>query len=88
MGDAGIVRNRAKITATIHHARQTLAIKGEYGSFQCYLDSLDKVDNFSKVVEDLGKRFKYVGKSTVKVFLWTSARALSLLGSTSVPSYV
>lgn len=37
MGDAGIVRNRAKIEATISNARQFLAVQREYGTFCDYL---------------------------------------------------
>jgi DNA-3-methyladenine glycosylase I len=38
LADAGIVRNRAKIDATIDNARGVLALRGEYGSFAAYLD--------------------------------------------------
>lgn len=37
MGDAAIVRNRAKIEATIGNARQFLAVQREFGSFSNYL---------------------------------------------------
>ena len=37
MADAGIVRNRAKIDATIDNARAFLAVANEYGSFARYL---------------------------------------------------
>ena len=76
MGDVGIVRNRAKITATIHNAKQMQILKREHGSFQRYLDSLDKSDNYARVVEDLGKRFKHVGRSTAEVFLWSVSEGL------------
>lgn len=71
MGDTGIVRNRAKITATIHNAQQMQEIAREHGGFQRYLDSLDKTDNYRKVEADLVKRFKHVGKSTAEMFLWS-----------------
>jgi DNA-3-methyladenine glycosylase I len=71
MGDTGIVRNRRKIVAAIDNAKQFQAIKEEFGSFQKYLDSLDKSDNYSKVVKDLGKKFSHVGPSTAAMFLWT-----------------
>jgi DNA-3-methyladenine glycosylase I len=38
LADAGIVRNRAKIDATIDNARGVLALRDEYGSFAAYLD--------------------------------------------------
>jgi DNA-3-methyladenine glycosylase I len=71
MGDAGIIRNKAKITATIHNAKQMQEIAKEHGSFQHYLDSLDKSNNYSKVAVELIKRFKHVGKSTAEMFLWS-----------------
>ncbi|MGH7383923.1 MAG: DNA-3-methyladenine glycosylase I [Candidatus Rokuibacteriota bacterium] len=37
MRDAGIVRNRQKIEATVVNARQTLAVQAEFGSFAAYL---------------------------------------------------
>jgi DNA-3-methyladenine glycosylase I len=40
MADAGIVRNRAKIDATIGNAAALLATAGEFGSFDAYLASV------------------------------------------------
>ncbi len=40
MADAGIVRNRAKIDATIENAAAVLATAAEFGSFAAYLDSI------------------------------------------------
>jgi DNA-3-methyladenine glycosylase I len=37
MSDAGIVRNRAKIEATVGNARAVLALAAEHGSFAAYL---------------------------------------------------
>jgi DNA-3-methyladenine glycosylase I len=37
MADAGIVRNRLKIAATIHNAKAFLAVQREFGSFDRYL---------------------------------------------------
>ena len=37
LGDAGIVRNRLKIAATIQNAKSFLAVKEEFGSFDKYL---------------------------------------------------
>ncbi len=34
LGDAGIVRNRLKIAATIENAKRFLAVRKEFGSFQ------------------------------------------------------
>lgn len=40
LADAGIVRNRAKIDATIRNAGAFLAVAGEFGSFDAYLASM------------------------------------------------
>jgi DNA-3-methyladenine glycosylase I len=37
LGDAGIVRNRLKIAATIQNAKMFLAVRAEFGSFDTYL---------------------------------------------------
>jgi DNA-3-methyladenine glycosylase I len=37
LGDSGIIRNRAKIAATIENARQFLKIKKEFGTFDNYI---------------------------------------------------
>jgi DNA-3-methyladenine glycosylase I len=37
LGDAGIVRNRLKIAATIQNAKMFLAVRKEFGTFDAYL---------------------------------------------------
>jgi len=71
MSDAGIVRNRGKILAIILNARQFQEIKKQYGSFQKYLDSLDKSNNYAAVVQVLTRRFRWLGPSSASLFLYT-----------------
>lgn len=71
MSDAGIVRNQAKITAAISNAKQLRNIRKQYGSFRSFLDSLDKSNNYSLVIEELGKRFSRLGQSSARIFLFT-----------------
>lgn len=71
MGDAGIVRNRAKIIATINNAKQLQNIKKEHGSFQSYLDKLDKSNNYASVIKELGKKFSRLGPSSARIFLYS-----------------
>jgi DNA-3-methyladenine glycosylase I len=71
IGDAGIVRNKAKIIATIHNAKQLQNTKKEHGSFQSYLDSLDKSDNYASVIKELGKKFSRLGPSSARIFLYS-----------------
>jgi DNA-3-methyladenine glycosylase I len=37
LGDAGIIRNKAKINATVHNAKLFLEVIKEYGSFDAYI---------------------------------------------------
>jgi len=71
MGDKGIVRNRQKILATVHNAVQFQEIKKTYGSFQSFLDKLDKSDNYASVIKELGKRFERLGPSSARIFLYS-----------------
>jgi 3-methyladenine DNA glycosylase Tag len=71
VSNAGIVRNRAKIIATINNAKQFQEIRKEYGSFQYYLDSLDKSKNYASVIKELGKKFNRIGPSSARIFLYS-----------------
>jgi DNA-3-methyladenine glycosylase I len=71
MADAGIVRNRRKILATIHNAKQLLTIKKEFGSFQAYINTLDKSNNYALVIKQLSKKFKHLGSSSARIFLYS-----------------
>jgi DNA-3-methyladenine glycosylase I len=71
MGDAGIVRNRAKVMAAVNNAKQLQNIKKEHGSFQSYLDSLDKSDNYALVIKEMGKKFSRLGPSSARIFLYS-----------------
>jgi len=71
MKDEGIVRNRGKILAIIQNAKEFERIRKEYGSFQAYLDRLDKSHNYSLVVKELTARFKWLGPSSASLFLYS-----------------
>ncbi len=66
-----IVRNHAKIIATINNARQFLNLKKKHGSFQRYLDSLDKSENYAIVIKELSKQFSRMGPSSARIFLYS-----------------
>jgi DNA-3-methyladenine glycosylase I len=68
--DQGIVR-KLKIQAIIQNAQNFVAIKKQYGSFQKYLDSLDKTNNYQNGVKDLINKFKFLGPSTASLYLYT-----------------
>jgi DNA-3-methyladenine glycosylase I len=71
LSNPDIVRNRKKIIATINNAKRFIEIKKKFGSFQAYLDSLDKSNNYVLVIEKLSKTFKHLGPSSARIFLYS-----------------
>lgn len=71
MADKGIVRNRRKIEATIKNAKEFQKIQKKSGSFQAYLDSLDKSQNYASVIKEFCKRFSRIGTSSARLFLYS-----------------
>jgi DNA-3-methyladenine glycosylase I len=71
MNNPGIVRNKGKIKAIIQNAQNFVAIEKRFGSFQKYLDSLDKSDNYANVIKDLVNTFKWLGPPSASLFLYT-----------------
>jgi DNA-3-methyladenine glycosylase I len=67
--DESIVRNRRKIEATVHNAREMYSLIQDYGSFHAYLRSLDDKD-YATRRKELSQRFKNLGPTSVFVFLW------------------
>ena len=63
MADAGIVRNRAKIEATIANARATLALHDEGGTLRELLWSDDEPKAKATHMKKLG--FRFLGPTTV-----------------------
>jgi len=75
MRDARIVRNEKKIQATVENARTVLDLQKEYGSVKEYIDSFGKKEKL--VLEDLQRRFKFMGPSTARMFLWMAGYPLT-----------
>ncbi|HET6542905.1 MAG TPA: DNA-3-methyladenine glycosylase I [Chryseolinea sp.] len=71
MQDAGIIRNRLKIEATIHNAQCIKTIQKEHGSFKKWLDS-----NHPKTKEEwvklFKKTFRFTGGEIVNEFLMST----------------
>jgi len=68
LNDAGIIRNRLKIDATIHNAKVVLQLQKEFVSFKNWLDHhhpMTKVD-WTKLFK---KTFKFTGGEIVNEFL-------------------
>jgi DNA-3-methyladenine glycosylase I len=67
MTDESIIRNRAKIEASIGNASAFLAVQNEFGSFDRYVWDFDDKDVLAK---DLKKRgFRFVGPTIVESFM-------------------
>jgi DNA-3-methyladenine glycosylase I len=67
MKDEAIIRNRAKIEASIGNAKVLLSLQKEFGSFDRYAWEFDDKDVLSK---DLKKRgFRFVGPTIVESFM-------------------
>jgi DNA-3-methyladenine glycosylase I len=68
--DANIVRNRRKIEATVHNAREMWNLIQKHGTFHAYLRSLDGLD-YAARRKELGQRFENLGPTGVFTFLWS-----------------
>jgi 3-methyladenine DNA glycosylase Tag len=67
LNDPGIIRNRAKIEATIANARTLVHLDEEHGSFKQFLRSFD---GFDATAAALHRNFKYLGEFAAYYFLW------------------
>lgn len=67
MVNAGIVRNRKKIEATIKNAMAFKQIRQEHDSFESYLRSFN--GDIDRLVADLDDRIHYIGVPSIRRFL-------------------
>ncbi|MFM6935359.1 MAG: DNA-3-methyladenine glycosylase I [Flavobacteriales bacterium] len=73
LADPGIIRNRLKIHAAIHNARQILTLIETHGSFYQWIQQ-QEAKNTSEWVKLFKKNFKFVGTEIVKEFLFSIGR--------------
>ena len=67
LGDAGIVRNRAKIESAVLNARAFLEVQKEFGTFSAYVWRFTDAATLSR---DLKRRgFKFVGETIMYAFM-------------------
>jgi DNA-3-methyladenine glycosylase I len=70
MSDSGIVRNRAKIEATIANARRCIDLQEELGSFAAYAWTFEGGDDGAALSKDLRRRgWRFVGPTTAYAFM-------------------
>jgi DNA-3-methyladenine glycosylase I len=67
LGDAGIVRHRGKIEATVANARAFLAVQREFGRFDRYIWKFGSADEMSRDLRARG--FRFVGPSICLAFM-------------------
>lgn len=78
--DSGIIRNKGKIQAIIRNAITFQAIEKQCGSFQKYLDSMDKSNNYSDVIKKLVNNFKWLGPPSATTYLYTVGEKIEVWG--------
>ena len=69
--DAGVIRNKAKIRATVDNAREVLAVVDSYGSIRAYFASFPDAH---AAAGDVRRRFKFLGDTGVWRLLSGAAR--------------
>jgi 8-hydroxy-5-deazaflavin:NADPH oxidoreductase len=69
--DSRVIRNKAKIRATVQNAQEVLALLEEYGSIQGYLASFPDAGAASA---DMRRRFKFLGDTGVWRLLTSASR--------------
>jgi 3-methyladenine DNA glycosylase Tag len=69
--DARVIRNKAKIRATVQNAREVLAILDDYGSIRGYLASFPDA---GAAAADMRRRFKFLGDTGVWRLLTSASR--------------
>jgi 3-methyladenine DNA glycosylase Tag len=69
--DPRVIRNKAKILATVDNAREVLAVLDSYGSIRAYLASFPDADAASA---DMRRRFKFLGDTGLWRLLISAAR--------------
>ena len=71
LGDAGIIRNRLKIAATIGNAQKIKALQKEFGSFKNWLDHHHPLSK-EEWVKLFKKTFRFTGGEIVGEFLMSA----------------
>lgn len=71
LGDAGIIRNRAKIDAVIENARRVVALQRDYGSFAAWIDAHHPRAR-ADWVRLFRRTFKFMGDEIVGEFLMST----------------
>ena len=71
LGDAGIIRNKLKVDATIHNAQVIIGLQNEYGSFKNWLNLHHPLTQ-EEWVKLFKKTFKFTGGEITNEFLMST----------------
>lgn len=71
LSDAGIIRNKLKVDAAIHNARQVKQLQKDFGSYKAWLDRHQPMSK-EEWVKLFKKHFKFVGGEIVGEFLMST----------------
>ena len=71
-----VIRNRCKLAAIVHNARQIIDLDEEHSGFANYLRS---TGSYELTVKDLRKQFKFMGERWVATIFCTSLERTSRL---------
>jgi DNA-3-methyladenine glycosylase I len=70
LGDAGIIRHRGKIEATVNNARRAVELVGSEGSLASYVWRFEPEADGTALSKDLKRRgWRFVGPTTVYAFM-------------------
>jgi 3-methyladenine DNA glycosylase Tag len=78
LGDTRIIRNKTKILATIHNAREFERIIQDVGSIAWWLDGLDKSKNYQSVISRVASRFKHIGAISASLWLYSIGEGIDI----------
>jgi DNA-3-methyladenine glycosylase I len=87
MADAGIVRNRLKIAATVRNAAAFLEVQREYGSFDAWIWSFvdgKPIDNFRQMLSEIPARTPESDRMSKELL----RRGFKFVGSTICYAYM
>lgn len=71
LSDAGIIRNKLKVNATIFNAQKILELQKEYGSFSAWLDNHHPI-SLKEWTKLFKKTFKFTGGEITNEFLMST----------------
>lgn len=71
LADAGIIRNRLKVNATIHNAQKIQELRNSHGSFKAWLDKNHPLKR-DEWVNLFKKTFKFTGREITNEFLMST----------------